>query len=188
LSAALPGALSSASALSSAHAQVSRAVGPTVVLVHGAFANGFRDDGHSTNVTPANYPQPACVPRLIADSAGFVTLPEDAVLNDFAQDLSPAKARVIAATQGPLRASALDGTVSLGRLARSSDLVCRRRSSSKLFPIAFDWFSAASTTTAARSCSLGRPVIAIVVVSAAAVATRHFLHAGLALCHRRGRR
>jgi pimeloyl-ACP methyl ester carboxylesterase len=186
MSAALLGALWSASAVSPAHAQDSTAVGPTVVLVHGAFADGSSwsrvipllqaeglhvvavqnplssladdvdavtrvleaqtgpvvlgghswggtvisqagnndkvaalvyiaafapDDGQSTNATQANYPVPVWVPLLIADSAGFVTLPEDAVLSDFAQDLSPAKARVIAATQGPLRGSALDETV-----------------------------------------------------------------------------
>jgi pimeloyl-ACP methyl ester carboxylesterase len=46
-------------------------------------------------------PAPAWASQLVKDSAGFVTLPTEAIINQFAQDLPVAEARLVAATQGP---------------------------------------------------------------------------------------
>jgi pimeloyl-ACP methyl ester carboxylesterase len=64
------------------------------------------DAGESTNDTQKNYPPAPWVPLLKPDSAGFVYLPEETVLSHFAQDVPKPRARVIAATQGPIRGAA----------------------------------------------------------------------------------
>jgi pimeloyl-ACP methyl ester carboxylesterase len=59
------------------------------------------DNGQSIADMLAGKPAPAWASVLQKDSAGFTTLPTETVLHDFAQDLPPAEARVVAATQGP---------------------------------------------------------------------------------------
>lgn len=72
------------------------------------------DSGVSVNDLFRSQPAPAVVVAggLNKDSANFLTLSTDAVVKDFAQDLPPAQARILAATQGPWFAGALDDKVS----------------------------------------------------------------------------
>jgi pimeloyl-ACP methyl ester carboxylesterase len=58
------------------------------------------------------YPPPPALAAPIVDPQGFMTLPTDAVQKHFASDLPPAEARVVAATQGPINASAFGTKVS----------------------------------------------------------------------------
>lgn len=64
------------------------------------------DRNQSTNALQAPYPVPEYASLLRADSAGYLHFPADALPHYFAQDLPAANARVLAATQGPIRASA----------------------------------------------------------------------------------
>ena len=52
------------------------------------------------------YPPPPALANPIVDKEGFMTLPTDSVVKHLASDLPPAEARVVAATQGPINASA----------------------------------------------------------------------------------
>ena len=69
------------------------------------------DRNESTSSLQAPYPAPEYVPLLRADSAGYLHFPADALPHYFAQDLPSANAMVLAATQGPIRASAFDDRV-----------------------------------------------------------------------------
>jgi pimeloyl-ACP methyl ester carboxylesterase len=73
------------------------------------------DRNESTNSLQARYPLPEYAALLRADSAGYLHFPADALPHYFAQDLPATNARVLAATQGPIRASAFDEKV--GRAA-----------------------------------------------------------------------
>jgi pimeloyl-ACP methyl ester carboxylesterase len=53
-----------------------------------------------------SYPQLPTFAAPIIDKQGFMSLSTDAVVKHFAWDLPPAEARVVAATQGPIIASA----------------------------------------------------------------------------------
>lgn len=66
------------------------------------------DRNESTNTLQARYPLPEYVSLLRADSAGYLHFPPDALPHYFAQDLPSTNAMVLAATQGPIRASAFD--------------------------------------------------------------------------------
>lgn len=80
------------------------ASGRVLALVYiAAFAP---DRNESTNSLQARYPVPEYASLLRADSAGYLHFPADALPHYFAQDLSAANAMVLAATQGPIRASA----------------------------------------------------------------------------------
>ena len=65
------------------------------------------DTGESTTDMQQDYPPPACVTRLEVDAGGFLYLAPDAVREFLAHDLPSADARVLAAAQKPIRASAL---------------------------------------------------------------------------------
>ena len=58
------------------------------------------------------YPPPPSFAAPIVDKQGFMSLPVDAVVQHFALDLSPADARLLAATQGPINVSAFTTKVS----------------------------------------------------------------------------
>ena len=64
------------------------------------------DRNQSTNALQAPYPVPEYAALLRVDSAGYLHFPTDALPHYFAQDLPAANANVLAATQGPIRASA----------------------------------------------------------------------------------
>jgi pimeloyl-ACP methyl ester carboxylesterase len=59
-----------------------------------------------------NYPPPPALAAPIIDKQGFMSLSTEAIVKQFAWDLPPAEARVLAATQGPIAASAFDTKVS----------------------------------------------------------------------------
>lgn len=69
------------------------------------------DRNQSTNALQAPHPPPEYAALLRVDSAGYLHFPQDALPHYFAQDLPAANARVLAATQGPIRASAFDEQV-----------------------------------------------------------------------------
>jgi len=69
------------------------------------------DRNESTNSLQAPYPAPEYASLLRADSGGYLHFPADALPHYFAQDLPAANAMVLAATQGPIRASAFDEPV-----------------------------------------------------------------------------
>ncbi|WP_087737676.1 alpha/beta fold hydrolase [Paraburkholderia piptadeniae] len=69
------------------------------------------DSGASVNDLFKGMPTPPGAAEFKKDSANFLTLSTHGVVNDFAQDLPPAQARILAATQGPWFAGALDDKV-----------------------------------------------------------------------------
>ncbi|WP_322013462.1 alpha/beta hydrolase [Paraburkholderia sp. J12] len=71
------------------------------------------DAGASVNDMMKGKPAPAWASELHKDSGNYLTLSTNAVIHDFAQDLPPAQARTMAATQGPWFAGALDDKVSV---------------------------------------------------------------------------
>ncbi len=54
-----------------------------------------------------DYPPSPGISKAVADADGYLSLPPDAVANDFAQDLPAAQTAVMAATQGPIQSKAL---------------------------------------------------------------------------------
>lgn len=66
------------------------------------------DAGQSTAEAGKGWPTPPGIQRLVADSQGWLSLPAQAVAEDFAQDLPAAQAAVMAVTQGPIQAKAFD--------------------------------------------------------------------------------
>jgi pimeloyl-ACP methyl ester carboxylesterase len=69
------------------------------------------DAGESVQDLGAGKPAPEWTKKLIADPAGFLTLPGDVVSKDFAQDVSAADAKLITAKQGPIAAKAFGDKV-----------------------------------------------------------------------------
>jgi pimeloyl-ACP methyl ester carboxylesterase len=69
------------------------------------------DAGQSTNDLLAGAGPLPWQAELIVDPAGYGTLSEKGIAEFFAQDVSPARAQVIYATQGPLKLSAFDDKV-----------------------------------------------------------------------------
>ena len=61
--------------------------------------------GESSGDGTKNFPASPGLARVIQDADGYLTLPADAVAQDFAQDVSAQEANLIAATQGPVRAA-----------------------------------------------------------------------------------
>ncbi|MEO8367095.1 MAG: alpha/beta hydrolase [Pseudoxanthomonas sp.] len=70
------------------------------------------DRNESTNALQAHYPAPEYAPLLRMDSGGYLHFPAASLPQYFAQDLPAANARVLAATQGRIRATAFDEVVS----------------------------------------------------------------------------
>ncbi|MES2612056.1 MAG: alpha/beta hydrolase [Pseudomonadota bacterium] len=66
------------------------------------------DAGQASSDLGKDYPPSPGVQKLVADANGWLTLPPEAIAQDFAQDVPAAQAAVMAATQGPLQAKALD--------------------------------------------------------------------------------
>lgn len=95
--------------------------GGTVITQAGAveqvlalvFVAAFAPDlGESTNHLQAAYPPPEYLPALRMDSGGFLHFSPADLPQYFAQDLPSENADVLAATQGPIRASAFNEAVS----------------------------------------------------------------------------
>jgi len=64
------------------------------------------DAGQSTAEMGKDFPAPPGASQFVADAAGFLSLSEEGMVHDFAQDLPPEQARVMAAIQGPIQAKA----------------------------------------------------------------------------------
>ena len=71
------------------------------------------DAGKSTAETGEGYPAAPGSKRFVADREGFLSLPEAAMREDFAQDVPAAQAAVMTATQGPIQARAFTEKVSV---------------------------------------------------------------------------
>ncbi len=69
--------------------------------------------GQSVNDLARDYPKPTGIDHLIVDKEGFATLSFEGISKHFAQDVPIAKHRLMAATQGPIRAAAFDEKVSV---------------------------------------------------------------------------
>jgi pimeloyl-ACP methyl ester carboxylesterase len=63
-------------------------------------------EGEAAGALGKNYAVPPGIATLQADAGGYLWLPADSVAKNFAQDVSPATAALIAATQGPIAAKA----------------------------------------------------------------------------------
>jgi pimeloyl-ACP methyl ester carboxylesterase len=70
------------------------------------------DQGEAVGELGKAYPPPPALAAPIVDKQGFMSLPTDAVVKHFASDLPASEARVLAATQGPIAASAFGAQVS----------------------------------------------------------------------------
>lgn len=66
------------------------------------------DSGESINGLGQGQPPPPWVTQLVVDSGGFASLPAEVVANDFAQDVTPAEARLLATKQGPIALRCFD--------------------------------------------------------------------------------
>ena len=64
--------------------------------------------GQSTAEAGKGYPTPPGITKLVADPRGWLSLPPQALAEDFAQDVPAAQAAVMAVTQGPIQAKAFD--------------------------------------------------------------------------------
>lgn len=70
------------------------------------------DAGQAVKDLGKEYPAPSGVKDIVADKNGFLYMTSEGMARGFAQDLPPAQTAVMAATQGPIRASAFDDKTS----------------------------------------------------------------------------
>lgn len=70
-------------------------------------------EGEAAGTQGKNYAVPPGVGTFQADAGGYLWLPADSVAKNFAQDVSPATAALIAATQGPIAAKAFGETTTV---------------------------------------------------------------------------
>ena len=71
------------------------------------YVAAFAPNSGESTTDAQDYPPLACIGGLEVDSGGFLYLAPDVVLEFLAQDLPASECRVLAATQQPIRASAL---------------------------------------------------------------------------------
>ncbi|WP_058962449.1 alpha/beta fold hydrolase [Type-E symbiont of Plautia stali] len=69
------------------------------------------DKGESTAELADSYAAPPGSARISKTAQGFLTLPANVVAQDFAPDVKPAQQRLLAVTQGPIRAAAFGDKV-----------------------------------------------------------------------------
>jgi pimeloyl-ACP methyl ester carboxylesterase len=70
-------------------------------------------EGQSTAESTVGFPTPAGIKTVTADPTGFLYLPEASVGVNFAQDLPSAETKLMAVTQGPIRAQAFDDKITV---------------------------------------------------------------------------
>jgi pimeloyl-ACP methyl ester carboxylesterase len=70
------------------------------------------DTGETVAELGKSYPAPASFTSPIVDAQGFMSLPTDSFVTQFAWDVPAAQARILAATQKPVSASVFDAKVS----------------------------------------------------------------------------
>ena len=71
------------------------------------------DAGQATNGLGKDYPAPTGMKDIAADNNGFLYMTPEGMATGFAQDLPAEQTAVMAATQGPIRASAFDDKTSV---------------------------------------------------------------------------
>ena len=71
------------------------------------------NEGEATGTQGKDYPTPPGIATLQPDAAGYLWLPAASVASNFAQDLPPATASLIAITQGPINGKAFGEPVSV---------------------------------------------------------------------------
>lgn len=71
------------------------------------------DAGQASKDLGKDYPAPSGVKEIAADKNGFLYMTPQGMASGFAQDLPPEQTAVMAATQGPIRASAFDDKTSV---------------------------------------------------------------------------
>ncbi len=71
------------------------------------------NEGEAVGTQGKDYPTPPGIATLQADAAGYLWLPAASVAANFAQDVSPAAASMIAITQGPINSKAFGEPVSV---------------------------------------------------------------------------
>lgn len=96
--------------------------GGTVITEAGAddkvaalvYVSAFAPDvGQSSGALGQGYPTPPGLAALSADASGFLHISDEGMRTHFAFDLPPARAAVMAATQGPIAARAFDEPVTV---------------------------------------------------------------------------
>jgi pimeloyl-ACP methyl ester carboxylesterase len=70
-------------------------------------------EGEATGNLGKDYAVPPGIATLQVDAGGYAWLPADSVAKNFAQDVTPAQAALIAATQGPIAAKAFGETTTV---------------------------------------------------------------------------
>lgn len=70
------------------------------------------DAGQSSAEVGKDFPPSPGSKKFTADAQGFLSLPPEAMRNDFAQDLPAAQTAVMSATQGPIQAKAFEERLS----------------------------------------------------------------------------
>lgn len=68
--------------------------------------------GQSSTDVGKDFPPSPGIRKVVADAEGFLSLPPEAMRDDFAQDLPAAQSAVMSATQGPIKGSAFGDKVS----------------------------------------------------------------------------
>lgn len=71
------------------------------------------DAGQASKDLGKDYPAPSGVKEIAADKNGFLYMTPQGMASGFAQDLPAEQAAIMAATQGPIRASAFDDKTSV---------------------------------------------------------------------------
>jgi len=71
------------------------------------------DAGQASDELGKNHPEPEGIKHIVADKAGYLSLTEDGMRNDFAQDLPRKRTDVMFATQGPIQGKAFSEKVSV---------------------------------------------------------------------------
>jgi len=96
--------------------------GGTVITEAGAvdkvaglvYVSAFAPDvGQSSGALGKGYPTPPGLAALSADASGFLHISDEGMRTHFAFDVPPARAAVMAATQGPIAAKAFDEPVTV---------------------------------------------------------------------------
>jgi pimeloyl-ACP methyl ester carboxylesterase len=134
------------------------------------------DVGQSVNDVLAGVPPAPALTQVKLDASGFLTITAEGMRDDFAQDVPPAEAEVLALVQGPLASSALQDkvTVAAWRLKPSWYIVSDRdRALSPDLERSMASHIGAHTTTLPTShmAMLSRPEEVAAVIAEAAVSS-----------------
>ena len=136
------------------------------------------DAGESVNDLGKGKPAPAWLATLKVDTGGYAWLPLETVTKDFAQDISPAEAKLLAAKQGPIPVKSFDDKVKTPSWKDKPVWYLRTTADHMIDPAAQTFMAKrmnATTTSvnASHVVMLSKPKeVAAVILSAAAVAAK----------------